>query len=51
MLASAFTLIEGHERMLIEDALAAVSASLTGGYHPSQHFADLDKHIDWSDKP
>ncbi|MBL8423253.1 MAG: HypC/HybG/HupF family hydrogenase formation chaperone [Candidatus Accumulibacter phosphatis] len=29
---------------LIEDALAALSASLAGDYDPEQHFADLQAH-------
>ena len=33
--------IEEEERALIEDALAALSASLDGEYDPAQHFADL----------
>ena len=42
--------LEDCERLLIEDALTAVSASLAGDYDPSQHFADLDKYSDGSDK-
>ena len=42
--------LEDRERLLIEDALTAVSASLAGDYDPSQHFADLDKYSDGSDK-
>jgi hypothetical protein len=30
--------LDDHERALIEDALAALSASLAGDYDPSQHF-------------
>lgn len=33
--------LEDGERELIEDALAAVSAALTGDYDPARHFADL----------
>lgn len=33
--------LEDGERKLIEDALAAVSAALTGDYDPARHFADL----------
>ena len=33
--------IDDEERALIEDALAALSASLDGDYDPTQHFADL----------
>lgn len=33
--------IDDEERLLIEDALAALSASLDGDYDPTQHFADL----------
>jgi hydrogenase expression/formation protein HypC len=33
--------IDDDERALIEDALAALSASLDGDYDPTQHFADL----------
>lgn len=33
--------IDDAERALIEDALAALSASLEGDYDPAQHFADL----------
>jgi hydrogenase expression/formation protein HypC len=33
--------IDDAERALIEDALAALSASLEGDYDPSQHFGDL----------
>lgn len=36
--------VEEHERCLIEDALAALAASLAGDYHAAQHFADLGKH-------
>ncbi len=43
--------LEDHQRLLIEDALAAVSASLAGNYDPSQHFADLDRQTDRSDQP
>lgn len=42
--------LEDRERLLIEDALTAGSASLAGDYDPSQHFADLDKYSDGSDK-
>lgn len=33
--------IDDEERALIEDALAALSASLEGDYDPTQHFGDL----------
>ena len=33
--------IDDAQRALIEDALAALSASLDDDYDPSQHFADL----------
>jgi hydrogenase expression/formation protein HypC len=33
--------IDDDQRALIEDALAALSASLDDDYDPSQHFADL----------
>lgn len=33
--------IEDDQRALIEDALAALSASLADDYDPSQHFTDL----------
>jgi len=33
--------IDDAERALIEDALAALSASLDGDYDPALHFADL----------
>lgn len=34
--------VDEEERALIEDALAALAASLEDGYDPSQHFRDLD---------
>ena len=34
--------IDDRERALIEDALAALAASLADDYEPSAHFADLD---------
>lgn len=34
-------IIANEERALIEDALAALAASLAGDHDPSQHFADL----------
>jgi hydrogenase expression/formation protein HypC len=34
--------VEEEERALIEDALAALAASLEDGYDPSLHFRDLD---------
>ncbi|MCP5268798.1 MAG: HypC/HybG/HupF family hydrogenase formation chaperone [Zoogloeaceae bacterium] len=33
--------VEEEDRLLIEDALAALDASLHGDYDPSQHFVDL----------
>ena len=33
--------IEDEQRQLIEDALAALAASLQGDYDPAQHFRDL----------
>ncbi|WP_412478667.1 HypC/HybG/HupF family hydrogenase formation chaperone [Azonexus sp. IMCC34839] len=33
--------IEDEQRQLIEDALAALAASLQGDYDPTQHFRDL----------
>ncbi|HJW02060.1 MAG TPA: HypC/HybG/HupF family hydrogenase formation chaperone [Azospira sp.] len=33
------------ERQLIEDALAALAASLDGDYDPQQHFADLASDV------
>ncbi len=33
--------IDDEERALVEDALAALSASLVGDYDPARHFADL----------
>lgn len=33
--------IDDEERALIEDALAALSASLDGDYDPTRHFGDL----------
>ena len=33
--------IDDDQRALIEDALAALSASLEDDYDPSQHFTDL----------
>ena len=33
--------IDDQERALIEEALAALAASLDGDYDPTQHFADL----------
>lgn len=33
--------IDDRERNLIEDALAALAASLAGDYDPSEHFIDL----------
>jgi len=33
--------IDDEERALIEDALAALSASLEGDYDPARHFGDL----------
>jgi hydrogenase expression/formation protein HypC len=38
--------IDDDERALIEDALAALSASLDGDYDPTQHFADLHSRDD-----
>ena len=32
------------ERLLIEDALAALAASLEGDYDPQRHFTDLTRH-------
>jgi hydrogenase expression/formation protein HypC len=44
--------LEDRERELIEDALAAVSAALTGDYDPARHFADLtSKPGDPGDSP
>ncbi len=34
--------IEEDQRLLIEDALVALAASLEDDYDPSQHFRDLD---------
>ena len=33
--------VEEEDRLLIEDALAALDASLHGDYDPSRHFVDL----------
>jgi hydrogenase expression/formation protein HypC len=33
--------LDDHQRALIEDALAALGASLAGDYDPSAHFSDL----------
>lgn len=38
--------IDDDERALIEDALAALSASLDGDYDPARHFADLRPRAD-----
>lgn len=38
--------IDDAERALIEDALAALSASLDGDYDPANHFADLSSRPD-----
>lgn len=35
-------LVDDENRLLIEDALAALDASLLGQYNPDQHFADLN---------
>jgi len=36
-------IVEDDERALIEDALAALAASLEGDFDPEQHFRDLDR--------
>ena len=36
--------IDDENRALIEDALAALDASLDGNYDAGQHFADLHRH-------
>jgi len=36
--------VEEEERLLIEDALAALAQSLDADYDPGQHFADLNRH-------
>lgn len=35
--------VEDGQRSLIEDALAALAASLEGEFDPSQHFTDLNR--------
>lgn len=35
--------VEEEERLLIEDALAALAESLEGDYDPGRHFADLNR--------
>ena len=37
--------VEEEERLLIEDALAALAASLEGDYDPQQHFTDLTSDV------
>lgn len=36
--------VDEENRLLIEDALAALDESLHGDYDPAQHFADLTRH-------
>lgn len=43
-LGMAKEVIDDAERALIEDALAALEASLDGRYDPERHFADLPSH-------
>ena len=38
--------VEDEQRQLIEDALAALAASLEGDFDPSQHFKDLNRPHD-----
>ncbi|MCK6405170.1 MAG: HypC/HybG/HupF family hydrogenase formation chaperone [Rhodocyclaceae bacterium] len=37
-------IVDEENRLLIEDALAALDESLHGDYDASQHFADLSRH-------
>lgn len=37
-------IVDEENRLLIEDALAALDESLHGDYDPASHFADLTRH-------
>jgi len=44
--------LDDQERVLIEDALAALTSSWAGSYDSSQHFTDLSSRLDnWNSRP